>query len=412
MTSLSTSSEPPKTAEPASSVPASDNGGEQTAAALAGLPQRPLPLPPEKWLLCGRVPSVNQPIVLVSQTALLQVAAHSASNLGVELGGALLGKAYRHQGRVIVQVMAALPAVNQDHGPVHFHFSADSWVNLQKDQATHYADLDIIGWFHTHPDLGVFYSSDDVVVHSAAFTLPWHVGLVIDPVRDEACFFGWVEGELSPLSGYYELPDRQPERVVKWQVVKTAVWDRAYMPPDDPGAYPQSMGSQVYMPRSALFAPTQWVGLLLGAAAILLSFFLVAGLVTLNRQNNRLESIALVLAQEALRDSNALTCPDPRLRVIVPLLGSQIPAGSEVTFIGTADYPDATRYQMDIRPNGVESWTLLGRFRRDQTLGDLWRWETADLTPGSYELRLAAVDGNNIRLSGSPNCIIQLNITP
>lgn len=418
MTSLSTSSERPRTAEPApppATPPTEDNGREQTAAALAGLPQRPLPLPPEKWLLCGRVPSVNQPIVLVSQTALLQVAAHSSSNLEVELGGALLGKAYRHQGRVIVQVMAALPAVNQDHGPVHFHFSADSWVNLQKDQATHYADLDIIGWFHTHPDLGVFYSSDDVVVHSAAFTLPWHVGLVIDPVRDEACFFGWVEGELAPLSGYYELPDRQPERVVQWRVVKTAVWDRAYMPPDGPDpqnsqAYPAN--SQVYMPRNALFAPGQWIGVLLGAAAVLLSFFLLAGLVTLNRQNNRLESVALVLAQEALRDSNALTCPDPRLRIIVPLLGSNIAAGSDVSLIGTAAYPDATRYQLDMRPSGTETWALLGRFRRDQTLDELWQWDTADLAPGSYEVRLAAVDGNNIRLNGSPTCSIQLNITP
>lgn len=410
MTSVSTSSETKNTADP--SPPAGDNGRAQTAAAVAGLPERPLPIPAEKWLLRGRVPSVNQPIVLVNQTALLQVAAHSASNVDVELGGALLGKAYRHQGRVIVQVLAALPAVNQDHGPVHFHFSADSWVNLQRDQATHYADLDIIGWFHTHPDLGVFYSSDDMVVHSAAFTLPWHVGLVVDPVRNEASFFGWVEGELAPLTGYYELPDRQAESVVPWRVVKTAVWDRAYMTQDSPGAYPQPAASHVLLPGNNPPALGQWLGLLFGAAALLLSFFLAAGLVALNRQNDRLESVALVLAHEALRDSNALTCPDPRLRIIVPLLGTAVPTGSEVTLIGTADYPDAARYQVDMRPAGAEAWTLLGRFRRDQTLGDLWQWATTASEPGQYEVRLAAVDSNNIRLGGSPACTINLNITP
>jgi proteasome lid subunit RPN8/RPN11 len=411
MTSVSTSSEVKGAAEPSSTPTVNNTGRNQTDAILEELPARQPSIPIEKWLLRGRAPENGQPVVLASQTALLQMAAHSASDLDVELGGALLGKAYRHQGRVVVQVMAALPAVNQDHGPVHFHFSADSWKTLQHDRDTHYADLDIIGWFHTHPDLGVFYSGDDVVVHSAAFTLPWHVGLVIDPVRNEACFFGWVEGELTPLAGFYELPDRQAEPVVKWQVVKTAVWDNPYRSPDGSTAYLQPGASHVLMPHNSLPAPSRWLGLVLGGGALLLSFFLLAGLVALNRQNDRLEQVALVLAHESLRDSNAFTCPDPRLRIIVPLLGSNIPAGSELAFVGTADYPDAVRYQLDMRPAETEPWTLLGRFRRDQTLGELGTWDTAGATPGQYEVRLSAVDRNNIRLGNSPPCAIQLNIT-
>ena len=95
---------------------------------------------------------------------------------------------------VIDEVKAALPAVSSDHGPVHFTFSADSWARLHRDRTAHYAQLDIIGWFHTHPGLGVFYSSDDVVVHTAAFTLPWHVGLVVDPLGNHASYFGWQDG--------------------------------------------------------------------------------------------------------------------------------------------------------------------------------------------------------------------------
>jgi proteasome lid subunit RPN8/RPN11 len=390
---------------------ANHTGRMPMSAVLAELPERPPSLPIERWLLRGRAPENGQPVVLTSQTALLQMAAHSASNLEVELGGALLGKAYRHQGRVFVQIMAALPALNQDHGPVHFHFSADSWKNLQQDRDTHYGDLDIIGWFHTHPNLGVFYSGDDVVVHSAAFTLPWHVGLVLDPVRNEACFFGWVEGELAPLEGFYELPDRQAEPVVRWQVVKSAVWDNPYRSPDGSTAYLQPAISRVLMPRNGLPAPGQWLGLFLGGGALLLSFFLLAALVAVGRQNDRLEQVALVLAHASLRDNNALTCPDPRLRIIVPPGGTSVAAGSEVAFIGTADYPDAIRYQMNMRPAGSEAWMLLGRFRRDQTLGDLGNWDTTEVAPGQYEVRLAAVDRNNIRLSNSPPCMIQLNIT-
>jgi hypothetical protein len=200
--------------------------------------------------------------------------------------------------------------------------------------------------------------------------------------------------------------------VVNWRVVKTGVWD--YVPPEQATAE-RTLASQqghVFMPRTSTIASGRTLGLLMGAGALLLSFFLAAALVALNRQNDRLEQVALVLAQEALRDSNALACPDPQLRLIVPLIGTTLPSGSDVELIGTANYPAATRYQMDFRPTGTEQWNLIGRSRRDQQLGELGRWDTTSLTPGLYDVRLAAVDGNNIRLAGSPLCIIQLNITP
>ncbi len=236
MTSASSSAKPPEgtpaapapaaptapVAQPADSAPG--NGHRE---AIAGLPFRQLPAPTADWLRHGNTPGESQPVVLMHQTALLQVNAHSRSRLDCELGGALLGHAYRYKTGVVVEVKAALPAVSSDHGPVHFTFSADSWARLHRDRTAHYAQLDIVGWFHTHPDLGVFYSSDDVVVHSAAFTQPWHVGLVVDPVREEAAFFGWVDGALRAFNGFYELRERQPESVMPWRAVRTAIADAA-----------------------------------------------------------------------------------------------------------------------------------------------------------------------------------------
>lgn len=231
MTSASNSDRPTETRvsqpEPAAAKTAPEAARPETPAAhreaTAALPFRQLPAPPGEWIHHGEVPGDGQPIVLMHQTAILQIVAHSRSNTNCELGGALLGHAYRYKTGLVVEVHAALPATSADHGPVHFTFSADSWSNLHRDRAAHYSNLDIIGWFHTHPDLGVFYSSDDVVVHTAAFTLPWHVGLVVDPIRDEAALFGWVTGSLAPLAGYYELPERQPETLVPWRAVRTTV---------------------------------------------------------------------------------------------------------------------------------------------------------------------------------------------
>jgi proteasome lid subunit RPN8/RPN11 len=180
---------------------------------IDSLPERPLTDLTATAHLHGQQPPANQVVVSHRQQALSQIRAHSISNLRSELGGVLLGHAYRNGERLLVEVMAALPARNDDHGPVHFTFTADAWSQIHHDRAEKYPNLEIVGWFHTHPGLGVFYSSDDVVVHTAAFTLPWHVGLVVDPLGNHASYFGWQDGVLAPIVGYYEQLDSQPTPV-------------------------------------------------------------------------------------------------------------------------------------------------------------------------------------------------------
>ena len=185
-------------------------------------------------VLHGGLPDAEQINVVVTQGALKQIVAHCNSNTNVELGGVLLGRPYHNNRQTFVQIEAAIPAVSDDNGPVHFTFTADAWAQIHVDR-TAYPQLEIVGWFHTHPDLGVFYSADDEVVHAAAFTQPWHVGLVVDPVRNQASFFAWDEGEVKPLPGFYELipasagnENEVPRAVVDWDIVIDKSW---FMPP-------------------------------------------------------------------------------------------------------------------------------------------------------------------------------------
>ena len=108
--------------------------------------------------LHGQKPDPDQVQVAFSQRALLQIETHSKSDLTRELGGALLGHALQQDGATMVKVLASLPVITADHGPVHFTFTADAWALLHDDKAKEYPNLDIVGWYHTHPDLGVFYS--------------------------------------------------------------------------------------------------------------------------------------------------------------------------------------------------------------------------------------------------------------
>ena len=386
----------------------------ENAAAVKNLPNRKPPQLAETCCLHGQPVPADAVTVVFSQTAVQQIAAHSSSNLDCELGGALLGRAFRYEDRLYVDVQAGLPAVTKDHGPVHFTFTADAWAQLHTDRAAKYPNLDIVGWFHTHPDLGVFYSSDDVVVHSAAFTMPWHIGLVVDPVRRETAVFGWQAGHLKAYPGFYERLDRQAESILPWRYVQTAVWDHPYdyYPEEQQRAYP----NEVYLPpnaRPGLPSARPYLGFAIGALGFLLSFFLLVGwVVPLTREVNQLENTVIVLADKTLADSNALTCPDPRLRFLTPLTGQRIQIGTTIELNGTAVYPNAGRYQVQTRLRENGSWTLLNSVRRDTKLGLLAQWDTTSFPPGVYEVRLSAVDRNNIILPASPPCTILLEMTP
>jgi proteasome lid subunit RPN8/RPN11 len=381
---------------------------------LEALRSLPAAMPPdltEECLLHGRIEETDNIAVILSQIAVRHIAAHSYSNLDSEVGGALLGRAYWNNSRVFVDIKAAIPAVTVDQGPVHFTFTADAWSQLQRDRAESYPDLDIVGWFHTHPDLGVFYSSDDVIVHSAAFTQPWHVGMVIDPVRKETSFFGWIDGKLAAKAGFYEVLDLQPYSLLEWQAVRTAVWDHSY----EDQAYGEPSSSIVYLhpsnrPMLPILKP--YLGFAVGVLGVLLSVFLLVGWVLpLAREVDRLQNMVIVLAGSAMAESNAAACPDPRLRILTPLTGQRINSGAVVEVLGTAMIEEAVRYEVNVRPAGTNSWALIDT-NRSTKLGTLANWDTVSAPAGIYEMRLTAVDNNNIRLSGSPPCAIAVELIP
>ena len=225
-------------------------------------------LPPlqDDCVLHGALPADRHPHIVVSQRALSQVRQHSESNMNVELGGALLGHAYQHNGQLFVSIEAAIPAVSHDNGPVHFTFTADAWAQIHVDRLA-YPNCEVVGWFHTHPDLGVFFSADDEVVHAAAFTQPWHVGLVVDPIRNTSSFFGWAGDLIRAVPGFYELipastgaEDEVPRSVVPWAVEIDDSW---YMPrPTSPRMLADSHGLPIISP---------WVGVGLGGLSLLIS---------------------------------------------------------------------------------------------------------------------------------------------
>jgi 26S proteasome regulatory subunit N11 len=53
----------------------------------------------------------------------------------------------------------------------------------------------IVGWYHSHPGYGIFLSDIDLKSQITFFNQPYHVALVVDPIKKEYGFF-----KLSPYN--------------------------------------------------------------------------------------------------------------------------------------------------------------------------------------------------------------------
>ncbi len=55
-----------------------------------------------------------------------------------------------------------------------------------------YPDKKTVGWYHSHPGLGVFLSGHDLFIQRGFFgDQLWYIALVVDPISKEQGVFAW-----------------------------------------------------------------------------------------------------------------------------------------------------------------------------------------------------------------------------
>lgn len=135
------------------------------------------------------------PLVAVRAEAWDAVLAHVRSE-PVEVGGMLLGEAFADAaGRRVVDVRHAIPALGARQESTYFRLTPEAWDHICAVRDGLGEDLLIVGWYHSHPNLGAFYSGTDRASQRAFFARPWNVGVVIDPFRHEIALFLGPESE-------------------------------------------------------------------------------------------------------------------------------------------------------------------------------------------------------------------------
>ena len=121
--------------------------------------------------------------VFMTQKAYLRCCAHAGSSLDHEVGGWLVGKLREdyHSRRRYMVVEGVLPAPFTEQGSAFLTFTQDSQVALHEEMEARFPGAELLGWYHTHPRMGVFFSEYDAWLHRYFFSNPWQVALVIEP---------------------------------------------------------------------------------------------------------------------------------------------------------------------------------------------------------------------------------------
>ncbi|MFB2876467.1 Mov34/MPN/PAD-1 family protein [Floridanema aerugineum] len=128
--------------------------------------------------------------VYIREDALEDLKTHLKSNLRVEQGGILFGNAYSdpHYG-IYVEITAAVAAPKTIGTGASLEFTSDSWLSIMNYARSQHPQENIVGWYHSHPNLGVFMSGTDMNTQRAFFHHPWCLSIVCDPVRKQIGYF-------------------------------------------------------------------------------------------------------------------------------------------------------------------------------------------------------------------------------
>ncbi|MDH7603065.1 MAG: Mov34/MPN/PAD-1 family protein [Armatimonadota bacterium] len=165
---------------------------------------------------CGR-PTDELCPVFINTLALRAIKEHVFADPEREVGGVLVGEYCRSGNRYYIQVNDIIRADMAESTGVSLTFTHDAWEHIYAQLAERDSRERIIGWYHSHPQLGVFLSKEDEFIHQHYFADPYHVALVVDPKLGEWAVFEWSGESLVRAAGFYVFGGRSSEdEVRKW----------------------------------------------------------------------------------------------------------------------------------------------------------------------------------------------------
>jgi proteasome lid subunit RPN8/RPN11 len=133
----------------------------------------------------------EESLVLFDEGAFNDAKAHVGA-CEVESGGLLVGKTYSANAnlsgclRHVIAILKCVPADEVKGSRVALRMEPRLWTKTNQSKRE---DQFVVGWFHSHPNLGAFFSGTDRGTQARFFSEAHKIGWVIDPIRNENAWF-------------------------------------------------------------------------------------------------------------------------------------------------------------------------------------------------------------------------------
>lgn len=163
-------------------------------------------------------PKSDKMAIFIAENVMRRIEALAARDKEREVGGVLLGGFFRSGDSAFLLVDDFIEAKAARGTDVSLTFTHETWEQITAEQAERGGNSVIVGWYHSHPALGVFMSREDEFIHTSFFTDPWHVAIVVDPIYHNWGAFTWKDGSLERAGGFYVYADKKSTRRVKQYV--------------------------------------------------------------------------------------------------------------------------------------------------------------------------------------------------
>jgi proteasome lid subunit RPN8/RPN11 len=143
----------------------------------------------------------------------------------------MVGEVLRDESGSFIKVDDIIEALHAEESGTELTFTHATWNHIHQQMDTVYVGKKIIGWYHTHPNFGIFLSERDRFIHQSFFDLAFQVALVYDPVRREHGIFSWRENKPWRVRQY-------------WVGANEHLWDGERDAPDEPNPKRQKQQRQ------------------------------------------------------------------------------------------------------------------------------------------------------------------------
>lgn len=120
-----------------------------------------------------------------------------------EVGGILVGDVLRDENGPFLRVDDIIEALHAEESGTELTITHATWNHIHEQMDTTFTGKRILGWYHTHPNFGIFLSERDQFIQQSFFNLPFQIALVYDPVRRTHGVFTWRESKPWRIRQYW-----------------------------------------------------------------------------------------------------------------------------------------------------------------------------------------------------------------